>query len=196
MLPKPLQDKWLWWNLALPPERKNVFADLIEPEPFGVAWNPDGKTQALLASMSVLNREKVKAVQQAKRLRIGALYKRTRGGVVRAEVRFDDIAGCLRTPSGGSSRQTILVVEGDSVRSRLLSAREFMGCVFSQVFAYGQGVPDDEAVVHQHGDFAHRVDRPQDFFEFRTRLERVKTHHHFLKLDARLLEQHPGTHGP
>ena len=30
----------------------------------------------------------------------------------------------LRTPAGGSSRQTILVIEGDKVRSRLLSPRE------------------------------------------------------------------------
>ena len=42
----------------------------------------------------------------------------------RAEVRFDDVAGCLRTPAGGSSRQTILLVEGDGVRSRLLSPRD------------------------------------------------------------------------
>ena len=42
----------------------------------------------------------------------------------RAEVRFDEISGCLRTPVGGSSRQTILIVEGEKVRSRLLSPRE------------------------------------------------------------------------
>jgi DNA (cytosine-5)-methyltransferase 1 len=39
-------------------------------------------------------------------------------------VRFDDISGCLRTPVGGSSRQSIIIVEGKSVRSRLLSPRE------------------------------------------------------------------------
>jgi len=38
-------------------------------------------------------------------------------------VRFD-IAGCLRTPGGGSSRQTLLVVEDGVVRSRLMSGRE------------------------------------------------------------------------
>lgn len=148
MLPKPLQDKWLWWNLALPPERQNVFADLIEPEPSSVAWNSDEKTQALLASMSVLNREKVKAIQQANRLRVGALYKRTRGGVVRAEVRFDDIAGCLRTPSGGSSRQTILVVEGSSVRSRLLSAREAGRLM---------GLPEEYKLPEKYNDAYHLV---------------------------------------
>ena len=41
-----------------------------------------------------------------------------------AEVRFDGIAGCLRTPSGGSSRQTIIVVEGSKIRTRLISTRE------------------------------------------------------------------------
>jgi len=30
----------------------------------------------------------------------------------------------LRVPTGGSSRQTILVVEGESIRSRLLAPRE------------------------------------------------------------------------
>jgi DNA (cytosine-5)-methyltransferase 1 len=51
---------------------------------------------------------------------------RDEGGrrVQRAEVRFDDVAGCLRVPAGGSSRQTVLIVEGDDVRSRLLSPRE------------------------------------------------------------------------
>ncbi|MDZ4363364.1 DNA cytosine methyltransferase, partial [Brevundimonas sp.] len=42
----------------------------------------------------------------------------------RAEVRFDGMAGCLRTPSGGSSRQSLLVIEAGIVRSRLISPRE------------------------------------------------------------------------
>ena len=44
--------------------------------------------------------------------------------VQRAEIRFDDVAGCLRTPAGGSIRQVIIVVDGKKVRSRLISARE------------------------------------------------------------------------
>ena len=40
---------------------------------------------------------------------VGTLYRRTRyengAKIQRAEARFDDIAGCLRTPAGGSSRQ-------------------------------------------------------------------------------------------
>src|SRR5271155_3669228 len=65
----------------------------------------------------------------AKRTIVGTVYKRTRIDEVgrkaqRAEIRFDEIAGCLRTPAGGSSRQVIVVVDGDRVRSRLISPRE------------------------------------------------------------------------
>jgi DNA (cytosine-5)-methyltransferase 1 len=60
---------------------------------------------------------------------IGGIYKRTRRDengrrAQRAEVRFDDVSRCLRTPVGGSSRQIIMVVEGGKVRSRLLAPRE------------------------------------------------------------------------
>ena len=39
-------------------------------------------------------------------------------------MRFDEVSGCLRTPAGGSSRQTIVLVDKGRVRSRLLSPRE------------------------------------------------------------------------
>jgi DNA (cytosine-5)-methyltransferase 1 len=42
----------------------------------------------------------------------------------RTELRFDGIAGCLRVPTGGSSRQFVVVTENGEVRSRLLSPRE------------------------------------------------------------------------
>ena len=55
---------------------------------------------------------------------VGAVYKRGRNKIQRAEVRFDGVAGCLRTALGGSSRQTLLFVDGPEARSRLLSPRE------------------------------------------------------------------------
>ena len=79
--------------------------------------------------MSTVNREKVEKAKRMGRRMVGAIYKRTRldeNGfkVQRAEIRFDDIAGCLRTPAGGSSRQLIVVVEGNQIKSRLISSRE------------------------------------------------------------------------
>ena len=128
-LPKVHQSKWVWWNLPEPPVRDKVFADLIEDSPSGVKWHTKEETQKLLRMMSDLHLSKVKAAQASNTKRVGTIYKRTRpdgngGRVQRAEVRFDDVAGCLRTPAGGSSRQLIMVVEGKSIRSRLLSPRE------------------------------------------------------------------------
>ncbi|RYD82169.1 MAG: DNA (cytosine-5-)-methyltransferase, partial [Verrucomicrobiaceae bacterium] len=124
-----LQRKWLWWRLPPPPLTELRFADIIEDSPKCVKWNTPEQTAQLLSMMSPLNLAKVEGVKRAGNIMVGTIYKRTRLDeqgikVQRAEVRFDDIAGCLRTPAGGSSRQLILIVEGDSVRSRLISARE------------------------------------------------------------------------
>lgn len=121
--------KWIWWTFPPPPMRNSAFADLIEDEPTGVTWRTPAQTNYLLQLMSPLNRRKVEDAMKSGGRAVGSVYRRTRPderGVSRqrAEVRFDNIAGCLRTPAGGSSRQTILVVEGRSVRSRLLSPRE------------------------------------------------------------------------
>jgi DNA (cytosine-5)-methyltransferase 1 len=125
-LPSADRDSWLWWNLPVPKPRASRFSDLIEED---IPWHTRAQTHALLDMMSPLNLRKVNAAAAIGRRIVGTIYKRTRRDRVgnkaqRAEVRFDDIAGCLRTPGGGSSRQTILVVEGDQVRSRLLSVRE------------------------------------------------------------------------
>lgn len=126
---KAAASKWVWWHLPSPLRRNIGLSDLIEDKPTGVKWHTRSETQYLLELMSPLNRAKVERMKTLKRRVVGTVYRRTRPGadgqkLQRAEVRFDDVAGCLRTPGGGSSRQTILVVDGNTVRSRLLSTRE------------------------------------------------------------------------
>ena len=143
--------KWVWWHLPTPPERKSTFADLIENRPSGVNWHTPAETQRLLDMMTPLNRGKVEAAQCTGGRSVGTIYKRTRvdeNGVrhQRAEVRFDDIAGCLRTPVGGSSRQTILIVDAANVQSRLLSPREA---------ARLMGLPDSYLLPKNYNDAYH-----------------------------------------
>jgi DNA (cytosine-5)-methyltransferase 1 len=121
--------KMVWWNMPAPPRRNTTFADLIEENPTSVNWHTDKERDQLLGMMSEINKAKVEVAKRAGRRMVGGVYKRTRlddrgGKIQRAEVRFDDVAGCLRTPAGGSSRQVIVVVDGKKVRSRLISARE------------------------------------------------------------------------
>ena len=128
-LPSRLKDSWIWWRLPEPPTRRQGLAELIETNPTGVKWDDPQKTRRLLRMMSPANREKVRLAQKSGRLAVGTVYKRTRRdktgmSIQRAEVRFDDLSGCLRTPAGGSSRQIVLFVRGESIRSRLLSPRE------------------------------------------------------------------------
>ncbi|MET0072105.1 MAG: DNA cytosine methyltransferase [Candidatus Thiodiazotropha sp.] len=116
-------NKWVWWNLGGLPERSIEFADLIEENPKDVKWHSRDLTKRLISLMSETNLKKVQAAKKAGCRMVGGVYKRTRSGEQRAEVRFD-VSGCLRTPAGGSSRQTIIVVDGNKVRTRLLSPRE------------------------------------------------------------------------
>ena len=113
-----------WWNMAPPVVRIKTLDDVIEAVPQGVDWHTPAETAHLMQMMTPLNRKKILGAQMAGGPRAGAIYRRTREGVQRAEVRFDGVSGCLRTPTGGSSRQTIIVVEGPRIRTRLLSPRE------------------------------------------------------------------------
>jgi DNA (cytosine-5)-methyltransferase 1 len=127
-LPERVRRRWVWWNLPRPTAPAPSLGEMLEPAPV-VRWHSPDETRRLRAMMSPVNLAKIEdAVARGERT-AGTLYRRTRPTSdgrrhVRAEVRFDDVAGCLRTPSGGSSRQQVIVVENGEVRSRLLSARE------------------------------------------------------------------------
>jgi len=128
-LPRALQESWVWWRLPELSHTVDELADVVEESPSGVNWHTKEETERLISLMSPPHLAKLAAAQKLGRRIIGTIYKRTRPGEggnrrQRAEVRFDQIAGCLRTPVGGSSRQSIVVVDGHNVRSRLLSPRE------------------------------------------------------------------------
>ena len=153
-LPPRDRAKWVWWNMPIPAARPLPLSAVIEDEPTGVRWHTSAETHRLLGMMTDINRRKVDAARRVGSRTVGAIYKRTRpngrgGRIQRAEVRFD-VAGCLRTPNGGSSRQTVIVVNGGTVRTRLLAPREA---------ARLMGLPDDywlpdnyNAAYHVAGD--------------------------------------------
>ncbi|RTL89817.1 MAG: DNA cytosine methyltransferase [Hyphomicrobiales bacterium] len=123
-----LKAGWLWWSLPAPGRRNKTLVEVIEDEPADVPWHSAAETRTLIGMMSDVNLAKIEDAKRAGRKMVGTLYRRTRymagQKIQRAEARFDDIAGCLRTPAGGSSRQFVLLVEKGRVRSRLMSARE------------------------------------------------------------------------
>jgi DNA (cytosine-5)-methyltransferase 1 len=150
-LPQELRESWVWWHLPAPSVRRGTLAGVIESNPSSVEWHTSEETRRLLGMMSRANLRKVEQARRLGKTVIGTIYRRTRLNedgerVQRAEVRFDQISGCLRTPVGGSSRQTILVVNGSSIRSRLLSSREA---------ARLMGVPDSYALPENYTEAYH-----------------------------------------
>ena len=150
-LSEETRQSWLWWNLPVPARRALDFVDVVEDRPKSVDWHSADETRALLAMMSDVNKAKVVAAKRAGRRMVGGIYRRTRrdadgNKVQRAEVRFDNVAGCLRTPSGGSSRQIIMVVDGRRIRTRLLSTREA---------ARLMGLPDSYRLPANYNDAYH-----------------------------------------
>ncbi len=123
-----LKSDFTWWAHNPPPQSTQSMLDIVDRKP-DTRWHSDAQVDALLAMMSDPSAARIAQARRTGRREIGLLYKRGRpdeNGKVRqrAEVRFDGIAGCLRTPAGGSSRQTIMFVKGNSVKSRLLSSKE------------------------------------------------------------------------
>ena len=128
-LPPSCQESWVWWNLPVPSDRRVSLSDVIEQNPSGVKWFTQSEVERLVGMMSEPNLEKLDKAKRTGIRMIGGVYRRTRHNarghkVQRAEIRFDNVLGCLRTPAGGSSRQVIFIVEGRSVKARLISTRE------------------------------------------------------------------------
>ena len=126
-LPADLARLWIDWRGEAPALRNTDLTSLLEPDG-AVSWHDAARTQALLELMGPLHRARVEAARAAGGRTVGAVFRRMRVEqgvrVQRAEARFDGLAGCLRTPRGGSSRQTLIVVEAGQVRTRLISPRE------------------------------------------------------------------------
>jgi len=133
---------WVWWSLLAPPRRNLDLAALMEPDDT-VGWFTDAQTEALLALTAPLHRDRLEAARASGERRVAAAFRRVRGEegrkVQRLELRFDGLAGCLRTPSGGSSRQYVIVCDVGRVRARRLTGREA---------ARLMGVPDTYILPH------------------------------------------------
>jgi DNA (cytosine-5)-methyltransferase 1 len=111
---------WVWWNLPTPPTKKKKLDDLID---FAAPCDDSEKQERLLSMVPDKHREKMIAASKNGRA-VFPGYKRIRHGQQVLELRFDGIAGCLRTPEGGSSRQFLVIKDNGSFRTRLLTVRE------------------------------------------------------------------------
>lgn len=122
------KQNWIWWNPGVLPQRIIDLNAIIDINCRENNFAPV-ELEKLISIMSKASYEELTDRIRSDQISVGTLYKRGRpdaSGKIRqrAEVRFDGIAGCLRTPAGGSSRQTVLIAGKGEFRARLLKIRE------------------------------------------------------------------------
>jgi DNA (cytosine-5)-methyltransferase 1 len=82
------------------------------------------RAKYLLDQMSPRHRALANNMIAASGWSYGTVFRRMRNGRSTAELRTDGIAGCLRTPRGGSGRQILLKAGEGRYFARLLTPRE------------------------------------------------------------------------
>ena len=115
-----------WLSLPLPalPRRLPQLDDLLDADEVADWW-PLERVDLHLSMMSDRHAGEVMRLRQNDHRHVGTIYRRRRHGHMRAEARFDGLAGCLRTPKGGSARQIVIVVAGDKTQMRWMSPGEY-----------------------------------------------------------------------
>ena len=109
-----------------PAETPDTLASVLENiDPDDARWWPEDRTSALVAEMAPQNRRRVEELLAGKRDGVATMYRRRRNSRAVGEIRSDRLAGCLRTPQGGSSVQFLVDCRGGAVRIRPLTGREY-----------------------------------------------------------------------
>ena len=138
--------RWMGLRAPAPPELPCRVESVLDPDD-GANWWPEGQVTAHLAKMDRIHLDRLAGPAAI----TACGFRRTRRGAARLEVRTDGLAGCLRTPRGGSGRQVIVRSEGGEVRMRWMTSTEYArlqgarhcGPVVSErqaLFGYGDAV--------------------------------------------------------
>ena len=132
-----------WARLAIPDPPDYVargfseeIVELLPPD--DPRWWPREKVDKHLAMMPPAHWAMVQDLARQEWETRRTFYRRRRAAGQKAEVRSDDIAGCLRTAVGGSGKQFLAAAGKGVVRMRTLTPREY---------ARLQGVPDEFPIV-------------------------------------------------
>ncbi|MCC7387961.1 MAG: DNA (cytosine-5-)-methyltransferase [Phycisphaerales bacterium] len=115
---------WATLGPRAPKQAKYSLSAVIDTDSDQEWWD-ETATAKHYGMLSDLHRREVEHRRTAGGLHVGTVYRRCRNDVMRAEVRFDNLAGCLRTPRGGSARQIVMVIHEGEVRFRWMSPREY-----------------------------------------------------------------------
>ena len=116
---------WRLRDLPPPPSCGSKVADILEDLPRDAPeWWSRERAKYLHNQMSEKHSAIADAMMKRGEYSYGTVFRRVRHGKSMAELRVDGIAGCLRTPRGGSGRQILFKAGKGEYHVRLLTPRE------------------------------------------------------------------------
>ncbi len=132
--------RWFYSELPVPPAlRSNGLSKIVERmTDLDSRWWSEEETKRHLAMMAPSHRDRVNQLAQDEKIAYRTFFRRIRKGQQRAEVRDDDLSGCLRTAIGGSGKQFLIKAGKGNIQMRAMTPREY---------ARLQGVPDQYPIV-------------------------------------------------
>jgi len=113
-----LCDEFVWWRLPKPQARTTNLDGLLDA---AHVFDPPARREHIIGLISPAHRARLDSHGDGC---VCPGYRRIRNGAQVLELRFDHVAGCLRTPTGGSSRQLLVHRIDGELQTRLLSIRE------------------------------------------------------------------------
>jgi DNA (cytosine-5)-methyltransferase 1 len=100
----------------------DVKEEMKEDDP---RWWDEHRVRDLVGSLAEIQRQRFDELRMSSEPVYRTAYRRMRDGIPRWELRSDEIAGCLRTARGGSSKQAVVEVSSKAVRARWMTPVEY-----------------------------------------------------------------------
>ncbi len=132
--------KWFYNEIPNPPpEKTSGLSHIVERlSDLDSRWWSQEEVQRHLDMMKVTHRERVQELAANQCVAFRTFFRRRREGQQRAEVRDDDLSGCLRTAVGGSGKQFLIQAGYGRIKMRAMTPREY---------ARLQGVADEYPIT-------------------------------------------------
>lgn len=117
--------RWQVRDLPSQPRRTTRLSEILEDlDETAPEWWSAERAEYLFNQMSARHRKLAGQMAAYSEWSYGTVFRRMRHGKSTAELRTDGLAGCLRTPRGGSGRQILFKAGYGKYFARLLTPRE------------------------------------------------------------------------
>ena len=138
---------WFINELPVLPKRLINLEDIIDEQ---ADWWPKDRADYLFNQMFERHKNEINMLMKNDAWTYGTVFRRmrVRDGIKQstAELRLDGIAGCLRTPKGGSARQIVIRAGKGNFDARLLNALECASLMGAEAYKLDERLSLNDAL--------------------------------------------------